>query len=123
MELPGDILVLFIVSVHVHPVRTQPVGLLDVHGGVDPVFSRLITAGGHHATLRGQRADDERLSFQGRVVPDLYGGKKSVHIHMYDDLFQVFASSRAGFCIGEDYSIRRIARQNSEESDQLGIEY
>src|SRR6266511_2694639 len=40
--------------------------------------------------LAGIRADDDRLTFQFRILPDLHGGIERVHVHMKDD-------ARSGF--------------------------
>ena len=89
MELPGHGLVFLHVRVHVDPLGAESKGLLDVHGGVDAVFARLVAAGRHNAPLVGEGADDQGLSPQGGIVPDLHGGKEGVHIHMKNDLMHI----------------------------------
>ena len=74
---------------HVNALRAEPVGVLDVHARAHAEGPRLIAAGGHHAALMRQRADDQRLSAQGGVVPHLHGGEKRVHVHMQNDLFRL----------------------------------
>ena len=89
MELPRHRLVFLHMRVHVDPLGAAAEGLLDIHGGADAVFARLVAAGRHNAPLVGEGADDQGLSPQRGIVPDLHRGKEGVHIHMKNDLMHV----------------------------------
>ena len=47
---------------HINPLRTEAVCVLNVHCGVDAVFSGLIAARGDDAPLLRQGSDDERFA-------------------------------------------------------------
>ena len=87
-------LVFIKIRAHINAVGTAAIGLLDIHGGMDTVFSCLIAAGSYHAAFIRHRADDKRFATQRRMISHFNRGVEGIHIHMNDDLIHSVASQK-----------------------------